>query len=294
MAWVLAWILFLRFHNVSPALKYALTVPAVLTPLLAAAPAGAKIFLILTVLNIASYGVISLLDRSNRLARHLIFASVLTLAAALPDHWLQTIAPGMVQAQCVAAGLMAYLIFWTAWLRSPKLAVLGAILFGSAIMSVTSHHAGAGYWAWQGGFIFLLLHSLRWNDQEHPGTGLVRMLAGLVWVIQSFVWMHSETGRFWMPFIPGAVVLGVYCACQIRRGQWQLPVVPAAAILVILSGPFSAMADGVRTAPTGLLAVIGSFLLFGLGTATALTRHHWHKHDHDLETDAPRTPEVNR
>jgi hypothetical protein len=26
-----------------------------------------------------------------------------------------------------------------------------------------------------------------------------------------------------------------------------------------------------------LLAVIGSFLLFGLGTVAALTKHHWHR-----------------
>jgi len=30
--------------------------------------------------------------------------------------------------------------------------------------------------------------------------------------------------------------------------------------------------------PAGILAVIGSFLLFGFGTAAALTRHVWHKH----------------
>jgi hypothetical protein len=27
----------------------------------------------------------------------------------------------------------------------------------------------------------------------------------------------------------------------------------------------------------GLLAVVGSFLLFGLGTLAALTKHHWNR-----------------
>ena len=29
------------------------------------------------------------------------------------------------------------------------------------------------------------------------------------------------------------------------------------------------------SAPAGLLAVLGSFLLFGLGTLAALTKHYW-------------------
>jgi hypothetical protein len=293
-AWVLAWTVFLRFPSRSVWPKYALTFPAALVPLLATSPGGTKTFLILTALNIASYGAISLLDRSNRLARHLVFASGLLLVAGLPDNWMQAIAPGFARAQCVASGLTAYLIFWTAWLRNPKLAILGSIILGSAIMSVFGHHAGAGHWALQSGFVFLLLHSLRWNDSEHPGASTARMLAGMAWVIQSFVWMNAATGRFWMPLIPGLMVLGIYCACQICRGQWNQFAVPAAALLVVLSGPCSATVDGVRATPVGLLAVIGSFLLFGFGTVAALTRHHWHKHEHELETESRQTTEGNR
>jgi hypothetical protein len=106
--------------------------------------------------------------------------------------------------------------------------------------------------------------------------------------------MNSNAGQFWMPFIPGAVVLGIYCARQIYRGQWNQFAVPAAAVLVILSGPGSATADSVRTTPVGLLAVAGSFLLFGLGTVAALTRRYWHQHEPALETESPRTTEINR
>ena len=80
-----------------------------------------------------------------------------------------------------------------------------------------------------------------------------------------------------MPLIPGAVVLGVYCGCQFYRGRWNQFVVPAAALLVILSGPGSVAANDVRATPVGLMAVIGSFILFGMGTVAALTRRYWHK-----------------
>jgi hypothetical protein len=32
-----------------------------------------------------------------------------------------------------------------------------------------------------------------------------------------------------------------------------------------------------QTTPAGVLAVIGSFVLFALGTVAALTKHRWHK-----------------
>lgn len=162
------------------------------------------------------------------------------------------------------------------------------------MVAVFHHHAGAAHWALQSGFVFLLLHSLRWQEPEHAGTSTARRLVALAWVIQSFVWMNSGTGKFWMPFIPGAVVLGIYCACQLWSGQWNFFAVPAAALLVVLSGPGSATVDGARATPVGLLAVTASFLLFGFGTIAALTRHHWHKRTSELGAEPPQTTNVNR
>ena len=291
-AWVLAWTIFLRAPQHSLLQKYALTFPPMLMPLLSTSPGGEKTFSILAALNLTAYCATSLFDRSNRLARHLIFASVLMLVAGLPENCVQAIAPGFARTQCVAAGLMAYLIFWTAWLRNPKLAILGAILFGTAIQSVFGSHAGAVHLALQGGFVFLLLHSLRWNDAENPGAAAARILTGAGWLIESLVWLNSDTGRFWMPFIPGALVLGICLAFQFHRLHWGKIAVPITAMLVLLSGPGNAAVTGLRSASVGLLAVIGSFLLFGFGTVAALTRQHWHHHEHELKSQAPHAPDV--
>jgi hypothetical protein len=289
-AWILAWTLFLRCPANSVRLKYVLTVPAILAPLLATSSGGPKTFVILTGLNIAAYGIVSVVNRNNRLAPHLAYASLLLLIAGLPDNWMHSFAPGLTQAQCVKAAFAAYAIFWTAWLRNPKLAILGCIILGLAIISVFHDHEGAGHWALQSVFVFLLLHSLRWNDTKHPDANKVRMIFGLAWVIDSFVWMNSDVGRFWMPFIPGALVLGIYCVCLPCRGIWRLYAVPAAAVLVILSGPCSATVSGVRSIPAGLLAVIASFLFLGFGTVAALTRHLWHKHQDELTAEPPNQP----
>jgi hypothetical protein len=280
-AWVLAWTLFLRCPNTYPRLKPALMAPAVLMPLLALSPSVTYTYLILAALNAAVYGVIMVMHRGNRLTPHLLYASVLTLATGLPDAGQQFLHLQFTAAQCAGLGLAGYLIFWTAWLRNPKLAVFGAIISGCLIMSVFGHDRGAGAWALQGGFSFLLLHSLRWKEAECPEGGAVRKLVALAWIIQSFIWMNSDTGRFWMPLIPGALVFATYCAYMPCRGIWRVFVVPVAALLVMVSGPCCMVVDGVRATPPGLLAVAASFIFLGFGTVAALTRHLWHKHENE-------------
>ena len=61
-------------------------------------------------------------------------------------------------------------------------------------------------------------------------------------------------------------------------GKRRLFVVPAAALLVISSGPLSLGLHVLRLAPVGLLAVIATSLLLGFGTVAALTRDVWHRH----------------
>jgi hypothetical protein len=297
VAWVLAWTLYLRRPGNAVWLKYALTVPATLAPLLATSPGGANTFLILAALNLACYGAVSLWDRSNRLAPHLVCASGLLLIGGLPAGWVQFVMPGFDNRfgnlQWVGAGAAAYLVFWIAWLRNPKLAILGSIILGLLIGSLFRDHAGAEHWALQGSLVFLLLHSLRWHDSEHRDANKVRVLAGVAWAAESLVWLNSDTGRYWMPFIPGAIVLAIYFLCFPCRGIWRLFAVPSAATLVILSGPCNAVAEGLCAAPAGLLAVVASFLFLGFGTVAALTRHLWHEPDRKFAA-TERAPMANR
>lgn len=289
--WVLAWSIFLRSPRCSSRQKYAMTFLPALVPLVSTSPGGDKTFLILTALNLGCYCAIRWIDRKNRFAGHVVYASILLFIAGVPDNWMRFIIPGLPPAQCVAAGVAAYLIFWIASQRSPKLAIVGSIILASTIMSMDHNHPGAIHWAMQGGFVFLLLHSLRWYDDENPGAAAVRIMTALVWVLQSFVWMNSHTGRFWMPIIPGMIVLGIYLASQIHCERWNQLVLPIAAFLVILSSPCSATVENLRSTPVGPLAVMGGFLLFGCGTVAALTRHHWHKHEPHSAIEPPQSPD---
>lgn len=285
VGWVLAWTVFFRVPMKPAVLRYILMLPAMMVPFLADTPGKEKTYLVLMALNVVAFGVIRFLRGGNRFAGHLAYASVLLLIAGLPENWIQLAIHGATAPGCVAAGVVAYLIFWAAWLRNPKLAVLGAVLFGIVIAVMFNHYPDVVNWALQGGLVFFLLHSLRWNDAEHAGAGVARNFAGIIWAIQSFVWMNCEGAQFWMPFIPGALVLALYCVLLPCRGVWRLFVVPASALVVVLSGPCHVAIDHLRTMPTGLLAVIASFLLLGLGTVAALTREFWHHHEHETERE---------
>jgi hypothetical protein len=290
--WVLAWTVCFQLNRNLPQLKqgikYALALPPLLVPLFAVAPEnGNRTFLILTALNLAVYGGLRFYDRNHRLAGHLLYASILMLVAGLPEAWLQFVLTGLTGGRAVAFGLVAYLLFWTLRLRDPKLAVLGSLVLGCAVASLLRHHANALHWAFQSGFVFMLVHSLRWNDAKHPGAKVVRILTAVAWVAESFFWMNSAEARFWMPWLSSATVLTGYIATRTHLRPGAHLVVPATSILVMLSGPANATADGMLTLPVGLLAVCGSFLLFGLGTVAALTRHHWQKHEHRPGIEAP-------
>lgn len=275
--WVLAWTLFLRAPAPWGRVKSALMFAPLLAPLLATAPGATKTWLVLNGLNLAVYGGLALADRRPRLAGHLAYASLLLFVAGVPDLWMRHVAGGATPAQCAGGGLAAYVIFRAAWLRDPKLAVLGSMVLGAVILALMWQRPDADQWALQGGLVFLLLHSLRWNDAEHPGAEITRRLTGAAWAVQSFAWMNTDGGRFWMTLIPAAVVLGVYYACLPARGVWRLFGVPAAALLSLLSGPCSAVVESLRAAPPGLLAVVASFLLLGAGTVAAVTREMWHE-----------------
>jgi hypothetical protein len=203
----------------------------------------------------------------------MLFAAVLMFLAALPDTLIYVIFPKLTGNDCVTSGAMLYLLFWMARSQNPQMGMFTSILAGCMVGNLFD----SGNWAFQAGLVFLLLHSLRWNDAAHVGANAVRILTGTIWVTHSFLWVGFNPGGWWMPCVTGLLVLAIYAVVQFFDGKWNHPGVPGAALLVILSGPCHDAVEYLRTLPAGLLAIIGSFLLFGLGTLAALTRSYWHK-----------------
>jgi hypothetical protein len=253
-------------------------------PLVATLPAalqpgdGNGVFLVLTVLNLAIYSGIRFYHRDHRLALHLVFMSLAALIAGFPGDWGRSLLAGFDRAACLGAAMAAFCLLCAASSRNPKLGLLGALAAAVMAAALAGQNTLGLHWAVQTAAAFLLLHSLRWVDTEHVGASTLRIIGGLVWAVEALVWSQTS-GAAWMT---AAVAGPVIAFCLLSRwltGRWGSPVVPAAAVLAMLSGPTVSAAGSIPSVPVGLMAVIGSFLLLGLGTLMALTKHHWNRTD---------------
>jgi hypothetical protein len=152
--------------------------------------------------------------------------------------------------------------------------MFGALLAAIAVGVISRDYSGSLHWAIQWGIVFLLLHSMRWLDDETQGAKGTRVFVCIIWVMHAFIWIHSN-GSAWMTCAVVTPVLSACLAARLLTGAWEHRIVPVAALLVALSGPAKTLFAQVYSAPTGVLALLGSFLLFALGTFAALTRHRW-------------------
>lgn len=277
--WILAWTAYRHVPRIfaweNKTARVALAIAPMGITFLAASESGNHIFFALTLLNAAIYAVLCFRDRHD-FAGHLLFASVVLLVCGLPAEWIQFLTPVMDRPHYIGGCVVLYLMIYNVMSRDPKVGLLGAVLVALAVGVLFSKHDEAIHWAVQSGLGFLLLHSLGWVDLEHQGARAMRVMAGSIWVAHAVIWVRSGAAM-WEPCIPGGLVLASCLVTQLLRGRRGSLILPAASILVVLSGPGNYLIEALQYAPAGLLAVIGSFLVFALGTAAALTKHRWHQ-----------------
>ena len=273
-AWALCWSLYLgtrrALPDLSPAWKHALLVPPVVATLIATSQPGNAVFLTLTALNVTLFAFLAFRERAW-MPFHCLLVSVVAFLAGSPEESWQNLVPQFSREKFVAAAVLVYMLVRIALSCNPKAGFLGSLV---AATTVAVWNPNALLWAAQVGLVFLLLHSLRWDDSKEQGTAAVRWLAALVWVGHSVFWSHFDGGG-WSVCALAIPVLGVCLFVRWLRGQWIQAAVPLAALVVLLSAPGHAAATHLQSAPAGLLAVVGSFALFGLGTLGALTKHRW-------------------
>jgi hypothetical protein len=274
--WTLSWVLYLRVDHLLPGLKESWKNSLWALPLagtLLATPQPEKaVFLALTVVNVSLFGWIYL-RRRIPLALHFALISLVALVGGLPEEWARHLATQFNRETFIAAAAVIYLLICIALTHDSKLGVLGGL---AAAISVSFCAPGPDsiHWAVQAGLVFLLLHSLRWIDSEQPGASLLRWLTVVAWIAHSLAWTHLY-GAGWRVCTIAVPVLAVWFMFRWLRGKWGHIAIPLGSLLVLLSAPGHVAAVQLQSAPADLLAVIGSFILFGLGTLGAITKRRW-------------------
>ncbi len=276
--WVLAWTAYLKLPDfVSKHLPYwraaAIGLP-LLTTLVSIGVVGSHVFVVLTLLDVATYAVITWRERKNKIALQLGLISLAALVAAVPVDWMMPHFAGFDRVKLIGMAATAYILLATSLSRNPKLGLLGAIAAACAAAMCKPEHNTA-HWAIQAGMAFFLAHSLRWRDYEHAGVAATRWFIAVSWVMHSMIWARGGVG-FLHPTLAGALVLTI---CGVRwfvKLNWQPLVVPVAAMLVMLCSPANHLLLKLEGTPAGVIAIASSFALFAAGTVTAFTRHRWH------------------
>jgi hypothetical protein len=207
------------------------------------------------------------------LALHLALISMTAVIGGLPEEWGRALTAQFDRETYMAGAAVIYFLICTALSRDPKLGTLGGLLAAISI-GIWVQQPSALHWAVQTGLVFLLIHSLRWVDSEQPGAAMLRWIAALAWVAHSIAWAHLHNAG-WRACLIAMPVLVAWFIFRWLRGKWGPFVILPGSLLVMLSAPGHVAAIHLQSTPAGLLALIGSFVLFGLGTLVAMTKHRW-------------------
>ena len=279
--WAIAWTLYarardfvcapsLRFRTVLLALTFLVPWVSLERPSVVAALLG---------LNLALYATPALRrgEPIRSIARELRIASAVGLAILVPAGWLQPLLVPLhlTRTHWVLFLLGAQLIRCCWQLPYPAIGLGSAILLGIGIAS-SAPVAFSGNLALQSAFAWLLVHSLRWNSTpgggENSGTGL-RYGAAAAWIAHAFLCTWDAPWHQGVSVSSIALlVIAAWWVVLGRRHPRPLSWVAGAACLPLVAFPTNAL---VAHSSAGLLALVLSFLLFGIGTGAAYLRSHW-------------------
>jgi hypothetical protein len=273
--WAVAWILHFRLHDLHPFptaewRKNALILPALLPLLGVIAAPSEPLFGLLAAANAAGYLNLILRRKGDSTTGHGLLFSVATLIMVMGPRFV-----GLESGPaCWLAGSGTYLLLWSLASACPKTGVWGGLTCALLVAAGVNRFDWSGYWPIQAGLIFLLLHSLRWQNQDQDAR-FVRHALAFSWVVDSLIWMADENRGIRLVSYATLLVLAV-CAIRYLLTQSIYPrVVPVSAGITLALAQSFNLAGLVQSTPPGMAALAGSFLLFAAGTAIALTKPRW-------------------
>jgi hypothetical protein len=222
--------------------------------------------------NIAVFGMV-LARTQGRVAFHLLICSFALAVAGVGKTFPFYRVEVLTRLEWLLAAAIAYAVVRALVSRRPAAgftAALGIGFLRGFLLDQPFIHLALQY-----GAAFLLIHSLWWERPEEKGATQLRLIAALLWICDSAVWtwMDPNAVRF-----VAAVAMVVLAACGIARwlaAEWASRLIPLAAGACLLAALAHPLFDLAKASPPGLLAIVASFLLFGLGTIAALTRGTW-------------------
>jgi hypothetical protein len=266
LLWSISWLLCAkitlavsRFTRYAPELMLALPIAA---SLLAGKRPGLSIAL--NILNAAIFVVLCIRVRSIRLPALFGGISMFLALLSVPDDWITPYVAHYSKPALIFVLANAALIVAALRMRTAKWAFIGAICLASLFAAASHKLMFAHHYAIQFACAFLLIHSLFWKGPLEKGSRFLLILASGIWAFDSLSLVGA--GGLFMRALP-FITAGPLLALALWHRNSILPI--ACAAIVILITPTAQVFSLTQNAPIGVLALAGSFLLFGIGTAFA-------------------------
>jgi hypothetical protein len=277
LAWVGTWTAFYRIRDFtatpSAGLKTFLLGLPMVAVFLGIGNATASVVLGLAVLNVAIYGFISLRQPERQDVRHFLLVSLACLVGALPDSLGRILFVGYERSHWVVAALVSYTIGHALWSARPYMGAIGAITAALSARELLDRFPDSGHFTIATGLVFLLIHSLRWHDEDYAYAARLRMATAAAWVLQTLIWVPRDgAAAGWTAVGLAALVLFAYLLVYVVSRRWAARVIPIAAMLVLLLPPVKTVTV---VTSTGFLAIGMAFVLCGIGTLFALYQDRW-------------------
>lgn len=232
-------------------------------------------FFTLSLLNALIQGIIFVMRREVRSFAVLAVFSILVGVAGVPAEWVSSTGFKFHRIQGIFLATIVAGFIYASVSRTAKGSLAGAI---STVFLISGLLWDTGLdplnLAFQFGCIFFLLHSMSWRKGDERGASFLLGTVCLSWIVLATSYQLSLTeGKSLHLICAGsAVMLGCFLAWRLNRVLPKPQLFVGAAVTLV--PPVVMAVQTVSSAPAGLLAVGGSFLLFALGTAFALARKH--------------------
>ena len=275
VAWVTAWTIYLRITDFiarpNQRVEQILLCVPLLLPLLATD--SKWILPLFAGLNLAAYGLLFIRRHRNLLALIRLLGAIAIFCGGLPIVWIGHIVPGATRAEWVFLSIFIC-FFWLIFRsRDPRVAMAAALCLVGASSCIAPDFSR---WAIQVALVSLLVHSLRWDDQACRGATTLRVLTGLLWILLSCSWLFEPVQSARLFADSGAVLLLViYLLHATIFKCWKHVFVFICAMVVLLSEPTEVLARWLNGESAGMIAILGSFLLFALGSIAAFSKPKW-------------------
>jgi len=281
LLWALTWTVFARItdftSNPAPTLRMTLLCAPAMGTFLGAFYENSYVFLALTILNVLIYGWLFASGRDKQLAFQLLLASVVGLAAGFPLNAGSNLLPESSRGHWIAVALGGFVLLQSFFSRRPQVGFCGA-----TVVALAPSFLGLEprfHLSIQTASAFLLVHSLGWVERERNGApAILRMVAATAWMTHSLAYTYVEPVQsMWLVSAAAVLVMCVSVGARLVSGAWATLVLPLSASVSLLAAPANYVLRKLIASPAGLLAIVASFVLFGLGTLLALSKPIWHR-----------------